>query len=402
MNIEIECAICYGPAEENVRCVDCRQLFCGSCIRQWSSQHEAPTCPMCRRAIDQTSFVHDSDVQTIFETRPATCDICETTIKCVDLKVHRLACLHEEVGCPFQGCTFRCSRSAMDIHTAGCSMAPQCNLNDIIEKVCERARTGHQPYIDEHLIRSAFKADEKLDTDGKLLYHYIQPQDTLAGVAIKYGCTRESILRQNNLSNELQLFSRSKIVVPRPPGWVVKREPDLPFSVLIALKKKQLTRRVMLLCKCSEEEAVSYLHLTRFQSDEAIRRYEEDNVWLLQNTPTQPKSLKEFLQRNQKAWAQCSHCHRSLMLTDSRCHCTACGTFFCKACNEKGHCSLRVPKRILGVTNPETVNVPVCVCNSCFLALRPMMSSKGFHPTMVSRYTIACNQGPARSPLSSH
>ena len=47
-NADVECNICYNPAERNRRCQHCRHLFCLTCIQQWLNTATTPTCPMVR------------------------------------------------------------------------------------------------------------------------------------------------------------------------------------------------------------------------------------------------------------------------------------------------------------------------------------------------------------------
>ena len=38
-----ECAVCYGPPNDNRRCARCRSLYCFSCLKRWTDI--SPHCP---------------------------------------------------------------------------------------------------------------------------------------------------------------------------------------------------------------------------------------------------------------------------------------------------------------------------------------------------------------------
>ncbi|EGD76911.1 hypothetical protein PTSG_08256 [Salpingoeca rosetta] len=367
---DVECNICYNPALENRRCKSCRHLFCHTCIHEWMEKSAIPTCPTCRCDLGDTTLEHDEEVQNIVDKRETCCDICGTTVTYKSLAKHRLLCMNEEIQCPFAGCSFHGTRSAMDIHTASCCLGANYNLEEVIQSVCKRAADSQPQFVNEHLLEDIYQPDDTNDSD--TLVHFVQAHDTLSGLAVKYSCTREEILRLNNLTYEAHLFARASIIVPRPESWRPKEEPEVPLSVLVALRKKKLTRRVVTKCSVPEPEAVAYLHLTHYKADEAIRLIEEDVVWSLQHGESQPKSLKEFLGRKQRGLAPCTGCDMPIAQHTPRQHCAACGAFFCHRCHHgQGQCKLTVPKLALGVTNPDARYQHVRVCHGCHDRLSP-------------------------------
>jgi len=48
--IYMECPVCYEKCHNTCNLV-CRHSFCMSCVREWWSRSDSPSCPICRKSM---------------------------------------------------------------------------------------------------------------------------------------------------------------------------------------------------------------------------------------------------------------------------------------------------------------------------------------------------------------
>ena len=109
----------------------------------------------------------------------------------------------------------------------------------MVEAVVERSHKK-ETMLSANLFKNIYKPAEAADDT---IFHYVQPHDTLAGLAVKYGswlillpflpfnssscslhirclgCRKDEIARLNRLTSDMALFGKVTVLVPRPPNY---------------------------------------------------------------------------------------------------------------------------------------------------------------------------------------
>merc|ERR1711976_494296 len=111
-----------------------------------------------------------------------------------------------------------------------------------------------------------------------VIEHVLQPTDTLAGIALKYGVTKETLKRYNGIHSDMLLAAETKILVPldNPKG----RKPQTDEQRQRALVKQFASEQ-----KCTQFEAKTYLSECNYNMEEAIEK---------RNVAMKPKTESDF------------------------------------------------------------------------------------------------------------
>ncbi|KAJ3090049.1 hypothetical protein HK102_004820 [Quaeritorhiza haematococci] len=103
--------------------------------------------------------------------------------------------------------------------------------------------------------------------------HYLSIDDTVSGLALKYGVNASTIRRANNIYSDDSLCARSWVFIPEAAkSFRPERGPED--------ETKALVKRFQLMSKCTDLwEAWSYMRQNDFDIDKAIVQYVEDVEW---------------------------------------------------------------------------------------------------------------------------
>ncbi|EDQ92629.1 uncharacterized protein MONBRDRAFT_31000 [Monosiga brevicollis MX1] len=364
---KFQCHICFSQAIDHRSCPSCTSIYCGACLNRWYSSTNNPSCPNCRRPHSYGMFTHDTEVQALLDLQPATCSFCRTSCPLGELRAHESTCLDEVVSCPYKGCAHQAARRNLDMHTVVCPMAPHMSMDQVVDAVMRRSAQGCDAMqasmfsLLANQVRALSQAAESDAENEDTLIHHVTTRDTLPGLAIRYDCNVEDITRLNRIFTNVALYGRQTIIVPKPKNFQPKMEENVSLEVLVALRKKQLTRKLAFHHQLSHEEALSYLHLTKFNYELSEVLVAEDELWTQQHRSEQPKSFDAFMARLERGAGFCGFCRKNL--SDKRAHCSHCGTIVCHSCSPTTLKSIE--KRYFGVTNPSTQMDQVNVCGGC-------------------------------------
>eukprot|EP00051_Salpingoeca_urceolata_P014121 m.178860 g.178860 ORF g.178860 m.178860 type:complete len:369 (-) comp17986_c1_seq4:52-1158(-) len=354
------CAVCLVLVTNCRRCPQCQQVFCGSCLSQWlQTPIGNKGCPTCRASMPFREFLVDVQTQHVADQTESSCEYgCGASFPWGERLGH-VTCAGR-CPCPFMGCDFVGSRKQLDAHVVVCPHSTKYSVEALVQTRLSDAKRAHDAdaSVAEHITPLTV-----VDNDSDTLRHILLDSDTLAGLAIRYGTTKQTIRRLNGFTGEA-IHGFEFLIVPRPADFVPSPQCAPSAEVLVALRKKKLTRRLCRMTQTSTEEAVAYLSLTDFDVDEALRKFQDDTRWEAKH-PKQGASLTEFL-RQQAARSEkleCGGCAASL--GTGRGHCPSCGAFFCSSCLLAGSCSHQVSKGQLGVTCPTAAHAVLNVCASC-------------------------------------
>ncbi|CAG8450866.1 13533_t:CDS:2 [Ambispora gerdemannii] len=136
---------------------------------------------------------------------------------------------------------------------------------------------------------------QKLTNDEKSEYgviHYVRKEDTLPGLAFKYGIGISDIRRANRLFDD-NIFARTSLIIPNYFG------PSLSEKQSKEDELKTLIKRFQLRSKCVDPtEAKYYMEQSNYNIDAATQAYRDDVLWEMQH-PRQEKGI--FGSRSRKS-----------------------------------------------------------------------------------------------------
>eukprot|EP00041_Stephanoeca_diplocostata_P037131 m.1387756 g.1387756 ORF g.1387756 m.1387756 type:complete len:496 (+) comp24984_c0_seq5:207-1694(+) len=339
-----ECIVCTRLPDHNRVCPRCRGVFCIRCLEAWWREGSKAagsvaidgggTCPTCRLEAPAESFLHDALVQEEVDKAMVRCE-CGVQYCHGQRMSHRCSALQE---CPFPGCDYTASPRDLETHTAQCSRAVRYSMSLMVQTVLDNSTAKSESVnlsdatyakiLKEASAARAAAAEAPPGPEGSVR-HYIQMSDTLSGLAVKYETSTQEIKRLNRLTEDI--FSRQWIWVPRPSNYQPEQLDVPSIEAMVALRKRQIVQDVMAASKAiGLEEAVSYLQLTEWSADKAIRQLREDEAWERRvaaagATAQRPQTLKEFLvqchkrerRRQDSLTSECCCCNETSALLNS-------------------------------------------------------------------------------------
>eukprot|EP00047_Mylnosiga_fluctuans_P016975 m.57824 g.57824 ORF g.57824 m.57824 type:complete len:395 (+) comp6855_c0_seq1:1492-2676(+) len=368
--VEDTCQVCLGMVSDNLQCVRCRSLFCRECILKWLDSSDLKACPTCRNP-DVHGFAQNSEAEARVSALPYKCEYgCkQTKLTWGARKAHAQTCENFPVSCPYLGCTAKCTRGDVDAHTYHCRFSNQYHVDTVLARVAAAQQASAA--MDTHAVYEAFLRERpaKMPSEAPAAgttRHVVQDRDTLTGIALRYGTTKENLRKLNKLTTDT-IFANTVLVVPQVDGKEVPFEepPAPPQEVVLALHRRRLTRQVMVSTQLPAEEAIAYLRMAHYNVVNAINLHKDDAEWARTHAFKPARSLSEFLKRPQTVVkAECTMC--GMLVCDKKRHCPACGSIVCFACIvREGHFMHAVPKAKLGATAPSARGEMIDVCNSC-------------------------------------
>jgi len=133
---------------------------------------------------------------------------------------------------------------------------------------------------------SSEKSNEKLDEKRNYgAIHYVKKDDTLIGLAFKYGIEIADIRKANRLFDD-NIIARSTLIIPNYIG------PSLSEKLSEEEEKKMLVKRFQIRSKCIDTmEAKFYMEESNYNIENAIQLYRDDVLWEMQH-PMKEKSKK--------------------------------------------------------------------------------------------------------------
>eukprot|EP00045_Choanoeca_perplexa_P007918 m.72739 g.72739 ORF g.72739 m.72739 type:complete len:385 (+) comp14277_c0_seq1:209-1363(+) len=364
-----ECHLCQQLPQFNIDCSECSKVFCKTCLAAHydANPSQINQCPACHYELKALHSSHNPDLQSKLDGLTVDCKYCQQPQPLQGRDAHQAACGAAIVACPFKGCAFESARSVLDVHVVTCSHSQLYSATAVLDLICRRCEEQQLPSLHPSLFNGLQQAVDVVEDDR--IVHQVQDTDTLAGLAVRYHCHQTDIKRLNRLMSDVALYGRRTVIIPRTGELPLPVKDAIPVSVLVALRKRQLTRMLCRKCKLSEEEAVSYLHMTHFDVVKAEEFVKADDLWTQQHTSEQPDNMLAFLQRLAGGVGKCHGCQGRL--ASDRTSCSNCGHFYCGKCQkDRRECQNIVSKAMLGSTNPETRHDGVNVCRECYQVIQ--------------------------------
>ncbi|KJE96779.1 hypothetical protein CAOG_010051 [Capsaspora owczarzaki ATCC 30864] len=324
-NMHLLCCICVEPLVDNRQCPRCCNMCCKKCLESWVAARPthlvAVPCPMCRQPAHLNDFKLNAEKQQAADAIMLRCsDGCGAVLRACDRGAHATRfCLEATIPCPFIHCKATMKRKSLDVHVFSCPFRTQYSEKELEAAVDLAEGRSVQ---DESRVKAALRASSLRQ---ETIVHYVKENETLAGLAIKYGTSKEEIKRLNrlvadNIHTHVILLMPKSSVVPPPPA-----EPNK--EVLEALRRRRMLKQFIRVAECELHEHAA--------------------------------STQEYF--------RCFGC-KVRELDDQRTHCSSCGRFFCSACSPT-ICGQSVSKQSLGATTPTSHLEFVRVCEPCFTQL---------------------------------
>lgn len=138
--------------------------------------------------------------------------------------------------------------------------------------------------------------------EGDCVLHTVGPLDTLVGLALRYRCTVESILRVNGLAGPHAFATRKTLLMPCDQGYIPDMQavsPPIGGAALertLALRKLRSEARLKLGEGISQHEAALYLDATPMGLDwmAAFKELEDDVAWERSQGTNRAFALRRF------------------------------------------------------------------------------------------------------------
>lgn len=115
---------------------------------------------------------------------------------------------------------------------------------------------------------------------GLYTYHFVQMDDSLAGIATMYASAPGTLCRLNNLFSENNIYGRVWLKVPVPPDGTVVSTPKPTKEQLEIMRRRKnvicFMRSTSVRDKCVAE---AYLNMHEHDLEAALQQYDEDNEW---------------------------------------------------------------------------------------------------------------------------
>ncbi|RIA86872.1 Carbohydrate-Binding Module Family 50 protein [Glomus cerebriforme] len=136
------------------------------------------------------------------------------------------------------------------------------------------------------------KLNKKLDEKSNYgAIHYVKKDDTLIGLAFKYGIEIVDIRKANRLFDD-NIIARSTLIIPNYVG------PSLSEKLSEEEEKKMLVKRFQIQSKCIDPiEARFYMEQSNYNIENATQLYRDDILWEMQH-PIKEKSKLVKSKRN--------------------------------------------------------------------------------------------------------
>lgn len=139
-------------------------------------------------------------------------------------------------------------------------------------------------------------------SEGDCVVHTVGPLDTLVGLALRYRCTVDDILRVNGLAGAHAFATRKTLLVPCDEGYVpdmLAVSPPVGGAALertLALRKLRSEARLKLGEGISQHEAALYLDATHMSLDwmAAFKELQDDVEWERSQGSTRAFALRRF------------------------------------------------------------------------------------------------------------
>jgi hypothetical protein len=167
----------------------------------------------------------------------------------------------------------------------------------------ERAASLPMPTGSTGLPPSRVSTTESGDgAEGDCVLHTVGALDTLVGLALRYRCTVESILRVNGLAGPHAFATRKTLLMPCDQGYIPDMQATSPpvggaaLERTLALRKLRSEARLRLGEGISQHEAALYLDATPMGLGwmEAFKELEEDVAWERSQGNNRQFALRRF------------------------------------------------------------------------------------------------------------
>ncbi|RUS14827.1 hypothetical protein BC937DRAFT_93268 [Endogone sp. FLAS-F59071] len=104
--------------------------------------------------------------------------------------------------------------------------------------------------------------------------HYVQPTDTVVGLALKYNVDLTLLRRTNRIFHDNDIHARTALLIPGYAGLSVSSSPS-PDD-----ERKARLKRFQLQSKCIDPaEARVYMDAAEYNVEDALERYRDDLAW---------------------------------------------------------------------------------------------------------------------------
>lgn len=104
---------------------------------------------------------------------------------------HRATCPNSPTHCPYAGCSETPKLADLDVHTFKCPFGKQYSVENLLATVSTAQRASTLQDISELCTvfqKSEAKQASAETAKGGFRIHHVSDGDTLAGIAIRYGC----------------------------------------------------------------------------------------------------------------------------------------------------------------------------------------------------------------------
>lgn len=145
----------------------------------------------------------------------------------------------------------------------------------------------------------------ELPSEKAFAVHKLQPGDTLERLALLYGIQMEDIRMANGMLAELDFFPKQELIIPNPrvvPTADTLARADVPSIDSALLEKQRQQWTMQFFCKtkgCTGDIARYYLLLHDFEIGSAMREYDDDVRWEMQQ---KRMAIKRQRQRRIRFW----------------------------------------------------------------------------------------------------
>lgn len=132
---------------------------------------------------------------------------------------------------------------------------------------------GKEKEVNEEIEQERARNELPISKDGQFYVHEVESGDTLVGVSLKYGVSKQDIRRVNKMMDD-NIITRKTIMIPRSenaPTPEVERRTDRRASIREFKKKVNQ--------QCADEEVEFYLAEADNNIDIAVEKYKEDVGW---------------------------------------------------------------------------------------------------------------------------
>ncbi|CAG8575321.1 7881_t:CDS:2 [Ambispora leptoticha] len=143
------------------------------------------------------------------------------------------------------------------------------------DDVLRGLNSAEQQHPQQDEKKQGLRDDEKSEYG---VIHYVRKEDTLPGLAFKYGVDIADIRKANRLFDN-NVFARASLIIPNYFG------PSLSEKQSKGDELKSLIKRFQLRSKCVDPaEAKYYMEQSNYDIDSATQAYRDDVLWEMQHS----------------------------------------------------------------------------------------------------------------------